>query len=83
MHSTSKGMISNYISMIKNFVHVPNGGQNYYVKWSQPPMTTPMMKSYLDAINDTQFVIINKNGKNYTLSVYKDPSTGPRPESYR
>ncbi|CAI6373107.1 unnamed protein product [Macrosiphum euphorbiae] len=28
-------------------------------------------------------VTINKDGKNYTLAVYKDNSTGPRPESYR
>jgi len=59
MHSTSKGMISNNISMIKNFEHVPNGGQNCYAMWSQPPMITPMMKSYVDATNDIQIVIEN------------------------
>ncbi|XP_060859891.1 trehalase-like [Metopolophium dirhodum] len=103
MHITAKGMISNYISMIKTFGHVPNGGRIYYAKRSQPPMITPMIKSYVDATNDMTFVIenihaleiefqywmtqhnvtISKNGKNYTLAVYRDYSTGPRPESYR
>ncbi|XP_029341666.1 trehalase-like [Acyrthosiphon pisum] len=103
MHITARGMIVNYISMIKTFGYVPNGGRIYYAKRSQPPMIIPMMKSYIDATNDFQLVIdnihtleiefqywitkhnvtINKNGKNYTLAVYKDYTTGPRPESYR
>ncbi|XP_060876009.1 trehalase-like [Metopolophium dirhodum] len=103
MHTTAKGMISNYISMVKTFGHVPNGGRIYYSKRSQPPMLIPMVKSYLDSTNDMQFVIdninelevefkywltqhnvtIHKNGKHYTLAVYKDESIGPRPESYR
>ncbi|XP_029340944.1 trehalase-like [Acyrthosiphon pisum] len=103
MHITAKGIISNYISMVQTFGHVPNGGRIYYSKRSQPPMLIPMVKSYLDATNDMKFVIeninaleiefnywitqhnvtIGKNGKKYTLAVYKDLSTGPRPESYR
>ncbi|KAL4103583.1 hypothetical protein QTP88_018944 [Uroleucon formosanum] len=103
MNVTAKGMIKNYISMIKTFGHVPNGGRIYYSKRSQPPMLIPMMKSYFEVTNDIYFVIENidmlevefqhwinnhnvtiyKNGKNYTLAVYKDSSTGPRPESYR
>ncbi|XP_029342378.1 trehalase-like [Acyrthosiphon pisum] len=103
MNVTAKGMIDNYISMIKTFGHIPNGGRIYYSKRSQPPMIIPMMKSYVDATNDRQFlndninvleiefqywitkhnVTINKNGKNYTLAVYKDYTTGPRPESFR
>jgi len=61
MHITAKGMISNYISMIKTFGHVPNGGRIYYAKRSQPPMITPMVKSYVDATNDMTFVIENIN----------------------
>ncbi|CAI6353958.1 unnamed protein product [Macrosiphum euphorbiae] len=103
MHNTAKGMISNYISMIQTFGHVPNGGRIYYIQRSQPPMTIPMVKSYVESTNDMEFVIeiiqylevefnywitqhnvtINKYGRNYTLAVYKDNSTGPRPESYR
>ncbi|CAI6352751.1 unnamed protein product [Macrosiphum euphorbiae] len=102
MHNTAKGMISNYISMIQTFGHVPNGGRIYYIQRSQPPMTIPMVKSYVESTNDMEFVIeiiqylevefnywitqhnvtINKYGRNYTLAVYKDNSTGPRPESY-
>jgi len=103
MNKTAKGMIMNYLSMIKTYGHIPNGGRIYYTKRSQPPMIIPMMKSYLDATNDKTFVEENidllenefnywitkhtikilKNGKNYTLAIYKDFSTGPRPESYR
>jgi len=28
-------------------------------------------------------VTVYKNGKNYTLAVYRDPTKRPRPESYR
>jgi len=61
-----------------------------------------MMKSYLDATHDVEFVkqnidileqefefwmtnhtiLVEKDGKQYTLARYKDASSGPRPESY-
>jgi len=59
MKSTAKSMFRNYISMIKTFGHVPNGGRIYYAKRSQPLMIIPMMKSYFDVTNDMDFVIEN------------------------
>ena len=56
MYDTAKGMISNYIYMIKTYGHIPNGNRIYYINRSQPPMILPMMKSYIETTNDKEFI---------------------------
>lgn len=66
---------------------------------SQPPLLTPMVKSYFDTTNDLDFAISSVDTlarefdfwmanhtvivKNHRLAKYGDKSSGPRPESYR
>lgn len=99
MHQTAKGMLLNFRSIIQRFGFIPNGGRIYYSARSQPPLFAAMVKAYTDSTKDVDFakdsledlerefefwmnnhtVVVN----GYTLAVYGDKSTGPRPESYR
>lgn len=56
MYTTVKGMISNFLSIVDTYGHIPNGGRVYYSMRSQPPMLLPMMKSYMEFTNDTIFL---------------------------
>ncbi|CAL8082201.1 unnamed protein product [Orchesella dallaii] len=58
MHSTVKGMLSNFLEMVNQLGYVPNGGRIYFRR-SQPPLLIPMFKLYTDATNDTDFVAKN------------------------
>ncbi|CAH1103606.1 unnamed protein product [Psylliodes chrysocephalus] len=102
MHITVKGMLENFLYILNQFGHIPNGGRIYYLARSQPPLLTPMVKLYYDYTNDLEFVkasietlekefnfwmnnhtkIVTLNDVNYTLALYGDRSSGPRPESY-
>ncbi|XP_063697240.1 trehalase-like isoform X2 [Culicoides brevitarsis] len=99
MHHTAKGMLLNFRSIVQRYGFIPNGGRIYYSARSQPPLLAAMIKTYVEATGDTEFakesvddlehefnfwlnnhaVVVN----GYTLAVYGDKSTGPRPESYR
>lgn len=59
MYSTTKGMLSNFLSIIERFGFIPNGGRIYYSMRSQPPLLCGMMKAYVDATKDTQFAMDN------------------------
>ncbi|XP_033247646.1 uncharacterized protein LOC117188236 [Drosophila miranda] len=99
MHDTARGMIDNFLSIVRQYGFVPNGGRIYYYGRSQPPMLIHMMKSYVDITMDEKYAIqslpqletefdnfIEKHQvqvKGRTMYHYKDCSTGPRPESYR
>lgn len=56
MHDTVRGMLENYLSMVRKYGFVPNGGRIYYTRRSQPPMLIPMVKSYMDATRDIEFL---------------------------
>lgn len=99
MSHTAKGMLLNFRSIVQRFGFIPNGGRIYYSARSQPPLLPAMIKTYVDATKDIEFakdsvedlerefefwmnnhtVVVN----GYTLAVYGDKSTGPRPESYK
>ncbi|XP_055853800.1 trehalase-like isoform X2 [Episyrphus balteatus] len=99
MHSTARGMLSNFLSIIARFGFIPNGGRVYYAKRSQPPLLAPMIKSYVEFTGDDEFALdsvetlehefeywMNNHtvqAKGYNLFAYGDASAGPRPESYR
>lgn len=55
MHETVKGMLSNFLHMVKLLGYVPNGGRTYFRR-SQPPLLIPMFKLYTDATNDNIFL---------------------------
>lgn len=96
---TAKGMLKNFLSIVDRFGFIPNGGRIYYSMRSQPPLLTPMVKTYVDYTNDKEFAIAAVDVlarefeywmTNHTLTVkghklarYGDKSSGPRPESYR
>uniref|UniRef100_A0A8C5RII8 Trehalase n=1 Tax=Laticauda laticaudata TaxID=8630 RepID=A0A8C5RII8_LATLA len=56
MAATAKGLIQNFLYLVSKFGHIPNGGQVYYKRRSQPPLLSPMMESYLSHTNDTEFL---------------------------
>ncbi|XP_003923673.1 trehalase isoform X2 [Saimiri boliviensis] len=56
MAETVKGMLQNFLDLVKTYGHVPNGGRVYYLQRSQPPLLTLMMDRYLTHTNDTAFL---------------------------
>ncbi|XP_050527394.1 trehalase [Daktulosphaira vitifoliae] len=81
MYSTVKGMLSNFLSIVNTYGHIPNGGRVYYAMRSQPPMLVPMMSSYIEATNDTAFLRDNIDilerefdywMRNHTVDIEKD-----------
>lgn len=81
MYTTVKGMLSNFLSIINTYGYIPNGGRVYYAMRSQPPMLVPMMKSYIEATNDTVFLkenvdILEKEFSywmlNHTVNIERD-----------
>lgn len=99
MYQTTRGILENFLSLIDNFGHIPNGGRVYYLARSQPPLLSGMIKSYVDHTHDFEFAIASiellerefehfMNNKTVTvkghrLARYIEYSSGPRPESYR
>ncbi|XP_075046836.1 trehalase [Mixophyes fleayi] len=47
MSDTARGMIENFLYLVKWYGIIPNGGRIYYLRRSQPPFLTLMMDSYM------------------------------------
>ncbi|KAJ8681749.1 hypothetical protein QAD02_017541, partial [Eretmocerus hayati] len=56
MHKTTKGIISNFLSMVKTYGFIPNGGRVYYLMRSHPPLLIPMIDKYYEVTKDWDFV---------------------------
>lgn len=56
MFTTVRGMLGNLLSIVEHYGFIPNGGRKYYAMRSQPPLLIPMIKSYVDATKDLDFV---------------------------
>ncbi|XP_065165308.1 trehalase-like isoform X2 [Atheta coriaria] len=56
MHTTVKGMLTNFAYIVDTYGHIPNGGRIYYLERSQPPLFIPMVKLYVDSTGDKDFV---------------------------
>ena len=56
MLATVKGILENFVWLIKRFGMIPNGTRAYYTGRSQPPLFIQMVKDYLDASEDADFV---------------------------
>uniref|UniRef100_A0A224X931 Trehalase n=1 Tax=Panstrongylus lignarius TaxID=156445 RepID=A0A224X931_9HEMI len=81
MYDTVKGMLNNFVSIVDRYGLIPNGGRIYYMMRSQPPLFIPMVDSYLEFTNDTEFLEKNIKSlekeflfwmKNRTIVVSKD-----------
>lgn len=98
MYATAKGMLENFAQMIEQFGFIPNGGRIYYLGRSQPPFYIAMVKEYVDATNDMEFIRKHIGAmetefqywmdnnlvevNGHMLAKYGEHSSGPRPESY-
>ena len=56
MAETVKGMLQNFITLVKDQGFVPNGGRKYYLNRSQPPFLSLMVYEYWKKTNDTKFL---------------------------
>ena len=56
MVDTVKGILLNFIHLIKTYGLIPNGGRSYYLNRSQPPLFIPMVRDYIDSTNDITFL---------------------------
>ncbi|XP_039085303.1 trehalase [Hyaena hyaena] len=56
MPETVKGMLQNFLGLVRIYGHVPNGARVYYLQRSQPPLLTLMMHRYMAHTNDTAFL---------------------------
>ncbi|XP_011348152.2 trehalase isoform X2 [Ooceraea biroi] len=52
MHSTVKGMLDNFVSIVDKLGFIPNGGRIYYTMRSHPPLLIPMVEEYLKITHD-------------------------------
>ncbi|XP_064651308.1 trehalase-like [Lineus longissimus] len=59
MNTTVKGMLSNFIALVKEYGFVPNGSRVYYTRRSQPPFLIPSFASYINATGDVSFLNAN------------------------
>lgn len=56
MFATTKGIIQNFLDIVKENGFVPNGARIYYLNRSQPPLLIQMLYAYFVATNDTSFL---------------------------
>lgn len=59
MKQTVKGILENFLYMVKKYGHVLSGNRVYYQGRSQPPLLIQMMAIYHMYTDDTQFLIDN------------------------
>ncbi len=56
MRKTVRGMLLNFVHLIREHGMIPNGGRTYYLNRSQPPLFIQMVDEYVAATNDFAFV---------------------------
>ncbi|RNA39719.1 Trehalase, partial [Brachionus plicatilis] len=56
MTKTAKGIIENFIDVVKVNGFVPNGSRMYYLNRSQPPLLIQMVEAYFRETGDVQFL---------------------------
>lgn len=69
MKDTVKGMIDNFVQLVRTYGFVPNGGRIYYTNRSQPPFLIPIVALYLNNTGDEDYVksILDDLEKEYTF----------------
>lgn len=61
MTETARGIIENFMHLVKTLGHVPNGSRVYYTQRSQPPLLTKMVAQYMNYTNDLEWLSKNIN----------------------
>ncbi|CAH1110056.1 unnamed protein product [Psylliodes chrysocephalus] len=56
MTDTARGMLNNFVSLIRRFGFIPNGTRVYYLNRSQPPLLSAMVGIYFNYTNDKKWV---------------------------
>lgn len=56
MFETVKGILQNFLDIIKNNGYIPNGARIYYLNRSQPPLLIQMIHEYFKKTNDYDFL---------------------------
>lgn len=56
MNETVKGILDNFIHIIKLFKFIPNGGRIYYLNRSHPPLLTKMVMEYFKYSKDKRWL---------------------------
>ncbi|KAH8401692.1 hypothetical protein KR009_007387, partial [Drosophila setifemur] len=98
MYQTARGMIDNYLALVRQYGFVPGCGRIYCAGRSNPPLLIMMVKAYVEVTKDDgyathalplleiEFETFVKNHavqvKGRTMYQYRDSSQGPRPEAY-
>jgi len=59
MKTTVKGILENFLYMVKRYGHVLYGNRVYYEGRSQPPLLTQMMSIYYTYTKDEKFITDN------------------------
>ena len=69
MKDTVKGMIDNFVQLVKTYGFVPNGGRIYYTNRSQPPFLIPIVALYLNNTGDEDYIksIVDDLEREYTF----------------
>lgn len=56
MQKTARGIIENFIYIVKKNGFIPNGSRKYYLQRSQPPLFITMANSYYEKTGDIDFI---------------------------
>lgn len=56
MTDTVRGMIENFLHIVKTYGHIPNGGRIYYLMRSHPPLLLPMIQLYYEHTKNLTFI---------------------------
>ena len=56
MVHTTRGIIENFLEIVKKHGFVPNGSRAYYLNRSQPPLLTQMVEAYYRHTGDKKFL---------------------------
>lgn len=59
MYETAKGMLDNFVAIVKRYGIIPNGTRVYYLQRSQPPLFVPMVYNYYVHTEDIGWVYSN------------------------
>lgn len=59
MFETARGMLDNFISIVKRHGFIPNGTRVYYLQRSQPPLLVPMAYKYYELTKDKEWIYEN------------------------
>ncbi|XP_065159309.1 trehalase-like [Atheta coriaria] len=59
MKQTARGMLDNFVTLVKQHGFIPNGARVYYLQRSQPPLFAPMVLDYFRASGDREWLTEN------------------------